>query len=87
MMRQEYIALLEEIREQVIEIGLAFAAISLTGATSMERDRRKETAKLIGDLAVRLYENIALSAMVAVDKAEAGQGGKGKKPGKKGGAK
>lgn len=74
MMRQEYIAGLEEIRKQTIKIGQAFAAVDLTDATGMERDRRKKTAKLVGDLADRLYEDIAISAKVAADKAEAGQG-------------
>ena len=74
MMRQEYIARLEEIRKRIIEIDQAFAAVDLTDATGMERDRRKKTAKLVGDLADRLYEDIAISAKVAADKAEAGQG-------------
>ena len=74
MMRQEYIAGLEEIRKRMIEIGKAFAFVDLTDATGMERDRRKKTAKLVGDLADRLYEDIAISAKVAADKAEAGQG-------------
>lgn len=73
-MRQEYIAGLEEIRKRMIEIGQAFAAVDLTDATGMERDRRKKTAKLVGDLADRLYEDIAISAKVAADKKEAGQG-------------
>ena len=74
MMRQEYIAGLEEIRKRMIEIGQAFAAVDLTDATGMECDRRKKTAKLVGDLADRLYEDIAISAKVMTDKAEAGQG-------------
>lgn len=74
MMRTEYIAGLEEIRKRMIEIGQAFAAVDLTDATGMERDRRKKTAKLVGDLADRLYEDIAISAKVAADKKEAGQG-------------
>lgn len=74
MMRKEYIAGLEEIRKRMIEIVQSFAGFDLTDATGMERDRRKKTAKLVGDLADRLYEDIAISAMVAADKAEAGQG-------------
>lgn len=74
MMRKDYIAELEEIRKRMIEIGQAFAAVGLTDATGMELDRRKKTAKLVGDLADRLYEDIAISAKVAADKAEAGQG-------------
>ena len=73
-MRQEYIAGLEEIRKQTIKIGQAFASVDLTDATGMERDRRKKTAKLVGELADRLYEDSAISAKVAADKAEAGQG-------------
>lgn len=71
MMRQEYIAGLEEIRKRMIEIGQAFAAVDLTDATGMERDRRKKTAKLVGDLADRLFEDIAISAKVSADEAEA----------------
>ena len=74
MIRQEYIARLEEVRKRMIEIGQAFAAVDLTDATGMECERRKKTAKLVGDLADRLYEDIAISAKVAADKAEAGQG-------------
>ena len=77
MMRQEYIAGLEEIRKQTIKIGQAFASVDLTDATGMERDRRKKTAKLVGDLADRLYEDIAISAKVAADNAEAGIGEQG----------
>lgn len=71
MMRQEYIAGLEEIRKRMIEIGQAFAAVDLTDATGMERDRRKKTAKLVGDLADRLFEDIAISAKVSADEPEA----------------
>lgn len=95
-MRQEYIACLEEIRKQTIKIGQTFAGVDLTDATGMERNRRKKTEKLVGDLADRLYEDIAISAKVAADKAEAGHGEqddlfaaeyrKEKKTGKKGGA-
>ena len=76
-MRQEYIAGLEEIRKQVKEIGQAFAAVDLTDATNMESDRHKKTKKLVVDLCDRLYEDIAISAKVAADKAEAGQGEQG----------
>lgn len=74
MTRQDYIAGLEEIRKQVKEIGQAFAAVDLTDATNMESDRHKKTKKLVTDLCDRLYEDIAISAKVAADKAEAGQG-------------
>ena len=74
MMRQEYIAGLEEIRKQVTKIAMAFAAVDLTDATNMESDRHKKTKKLVADLCDRLYEDIAISAKVAADKAEAGQG-------------
>lgn len=74
MTRQDYIAGLEEIRKQVKEIGQAFAAVDLTDATNMESDRNKKTRKLVTDLCDRLYEDIAISAKVAADKAEAGQG-------------
>ena len=77
MMRKEYIAGLEEIRKRMIEIGQAFAAVDLTDATNMESDRHKKTAKLVGGLADRLYEDIAISAKVAADNAEAGIGEQG----------
>lgn len=76
-MRQEYIAGLEEIRKRMIEIGQAFAAVDLTDATGMELDRRKKTAKLVGALADRLYEDIAISAKVAADNAKVGIGEQG----------
>lgn len=80
MMRKEYIAGLEEIRKRMIEIGQAFAAVDLTDATGMERDRRKKTAKLVGDLADRLYEDIAISAKVAADKANRTTSSRRRKP-------
>lgn len=77
MTRQDYIAGLEEIRKSVKEIGQAFATVDLTDATNMESDRHKKTKKLVADLCDRLYEDIAISAKVAADKAEAGQGEQG----------
>ena len=77
MTRQDYIAGLEEIRKQVKQIGQAFAAVDLTDATGMESDRHRKTRKLIGDLCDRLYEDIAISAKVAADNAEAGIGEQG----------
>lgn len=77
MMRKEYIAGLEEIRKRMIEIGQAFAAVDLTDATNMESDRHKKTKKLVADLCDRLYEDIAISAKVAADNAEAGIGEQG----------
>ena len=74
MTRQDYIAGLEEIRKSVKEIGQAFAAVDLTDATNMESDRHKKTKKLVADLCDRLYEDIAISAKVAADNAEAGSG-------------
>ena len=77
MIRQDYIAGLEEIRKQVKKIGAAFAAVDLTDKTGMESDRRKKTTKLVADLCDRLYEDIAISAKVAADNAEAGIGEQG----------
>ena len=77
MTRQDYIAGLEEIRKSVKEIGQAFAAVDLTDATNMESDRHKKTKKLVADLCDRLYEDIAISAKVAADNAEAGIGEQG----------
>ena len=77
MTRKDYIAGLEEIRKSVKEIGQAFAAVDLTDATNMESDRHKKTKKLVADLCDRLYEDIAISAKVAADNAEAGIGEQG----------
>ena len=77
MMRKDYIAGLEEIRKRMIEIGKAFASVDLTDATGMESDRHKKTKKLVADLCDRLYEDIAISAKVAADNAEAGIGEQG----------
>lgn len=74
MTRKDYIAGLEEIRKTVKEIGQAFAAVDLTDATNMESDRHKKTKKLVADLCDRMYEDIAISAKVAADNAEAGIG-------------
>jgi hypothetical protein len=43
----------------------------------MESDRHKKTKKLVADLCDRLYEDIAISAKVAADNAEAGIGEQG----------
>ena len=77
MTRKDYIAVLEEIRKQVKQIGAAFRAVDLTDATGMESDRRKKTTKRVADLCDRLYEDIAISAKVAADKAEEGSGEQG----------
>lgn len=77
MTRHDYIAGLEEIRKQVKQIEQAFAAVDLTDATNMESDRHKKTRKLVADLCDRLYEDIAISAKVAADNAEAGIGEQG----------
>ena len=77
MTRKDYIDGLEKNRKQIKEIGAAFAAVDLTDATDMESDRRKKTAKLVADLGDRLYEDIAISAKVAADKANAGTGEQG----------
>lgn len=74
MTREEYIAWLDEIRKSVKNIVQAFASVDLTDATNMESDRHKKTKKLVADLCDRLYEDIAISAKVAADKAEAGIG-------------
>ena len=77
MTRKEYIEGLEEIRKSVKQIEAAFRAVYLTDATGMESDRRKKTTKLVADLCDRLYEDIAISAKVAADKAAVGSGEQG----------
>ena len=77
MTRKDYIAGLEEIHKSMKEIGKAFATVDLTDATNMESERHKKTTKMVDDLCDRLYEDIAISAKVAADKAEAGEGEQG----------
>ncbi len=77
MTRKDYIAGLEEIRKRVKEIEKAFGTVDLTDATNMESDRHKKTRKIVADLCDRLYEDIAISAKVAADNAEAGIGEQG----------
>jgi len=75
--RSDYIAGLEEIRKTVKQIEAAFGTVDLTDATNMESERHKKTGKLVSDLCDRLYEDIAVSAKVAADNAEAGIGEQG----------
>lgn len=77
MTRQEYIAGLEYILKQVKELGAAFAAVKPGNVTIMEKDRNRKTSKLIADLHVRIYEDIAISAKVAADMVAAGIGEQG----------
>ena len=77
MTRQDYTTGLEAIRRQVMQIENGFATVDLTDATPMEDERRRKTVKLIADLGDRLYEDIAISTKVAVDKAAAKSGEQG----------
>lgn len=74
MNRKEYIDALDGVYKRVKELRDAFGLIRLTDAEPMEDDRRKKTAKMIDDLADRLYEDGAISSRIAADNAAAGKG-------------
>ena len=118
MNRRDYIRSLDELRDRVAAIGKMYAEAALASPSEIERERIKKTAKLFGDLAMRLFEDAAVTLKIleaneaagigeqaVFDLREAepeqthepptpetakptdadGNGGKGKKPGKKGG--
>lgn len=74
MNRKEYIDALDGVYKRVKELRDAFGLIRLTDAEPMEDERRKKTAKMIDDLADRLYEDGAISSRIAADNAAAGKG-------------
>ena len=77
MTRQDYIFHLDHLRKGVIEL-MNYDADhkahngALAGATSHEEDRAKKTEKMFQDLAIRLYEDAAISERVKQDKIKAG---------------
>ena len=75
MTRQCYIEELDAIRNIVIGVISRHHEFELTDAIDIEQDRYRKTAKLMKDLASRLYEDIAISTKVAVDKAATGEQG------------
>jgi len=75
MTRYHYIEGLNAIRNTVIAVMSQHHEFKLTDAIDIEQGRYRKTAKLMKDLASRLYEDIAISAKVAADKAATGEQG------------
>ena len=77
MTRQDYIVHLDGLRRGVLKL-IVFDSRHkdmngpLVGATELEDDRAKKTQKMFEDLAVRLYEDAAVSERVKIEKLEAG---------------
>lgn len=73
MTRRDYIAHLETLRRDVCAI-IAFDAAmvadngTLTEPTPLEEERAKKTHKMMEDLAVRLYEDGAISSRVQTER-------------------
>lgn len=75
MTRRNYIDGLDVIRNTVAAIISQHHEFNMSDATDLERKRYLKTAKLMRDVASRLYEDIAISTKVAVDKAATGEQG------------
>ena len=75
MTRQGYITALEDFRTRAYELWEEHKRATLTDRTEIEDNRRTKTAKLLRDLCNRLYEDIAISTKVMVDKASTGEQG------------
>lgn len=73
MTRQDYIMHLDALRKGLLEL-MAFDAKTtkrlgkLTNPEVLEEDRAKKTAKMFDDLAVRLYEDGAVSERIRQEK-------------------
>lgn len=77
MTRQDYINHLDTMRRGVLKLMEYDRSQKnlngpLVGATTLEDDRAKKTQKMLEDLAVRLYEDAAVSEKVKIEKLEAG---------------
>lgn len=77
MNRRDYIRSLDELRERVAEIGKMYANAKLASPNEIERERIKKTAKLFGDLAMRLFEDAAVTLKILEANEEAGIGEQG----------
>ena len=64
MNRRDYIRSLDRLRDDVAEIGKRYANAVLADPNEIEKERIKKTAKLFGDLALRLYEDAAVCLKV-----------------------
>lgn len=78
MTRSEYIAHLEVMRTDVMDIlGNHYKVLKAKGklakATNLEEDREKKTIKMMEDLATRLYEDGAISQRIRDEKILAGE--------------
>ena len=76
MTRQDYIMHLDSLRKGVLKLidydhKQKDLNGPLVGATTLEDDRAKKTQKMFEDLAVRLYEDAAVSEKVKIEKVEA----------------
>lgn len=72
--RRDYIRSLDALRDKVAAIGKEYAEATLASASEIERDRMKKTAKLFGDLAMRLFEDAAVTLKILEANEAAGIG-------------
>ena len=74
MNRRDYIKSLDALRDKVAEIGKEYAQTKLVSPSEIERERMKKTGKLFGDLAVRLFEDAAVTLKILEANEAAGIG-------------
>ena len=74
MNRRDYIRSLDELRDRVAAIGKMYAEATLASPNEIERERIKKTAKLFGDLAMRLFEDAAVTLKILEANETAGIG-------------
>ncbi len=74
MDRRDYIRSLDELRDRVAAIGKMYAEATLASPSEIERERMKKTAKLFGDLAMRLFEDAAVTLKILEANEAAGIG-------------
>lgn len=75
--RRDFIRSLDALREKVAAIGKEYDEATLASASEIERDRMKKTAKLFGDLAMRLFEDAAVTLKILEANEKAGIGEQG----------
>lgn len=74
MTRRHYIGHLDELRDKVYNLAKEYNDAALASASEIERDRQKKTAKLFGDLAMRLFEDAAVTLKILEANEAAGIG-------------
>ena len=74
MNRRDYIRSLDELRDRVAAIGKIYAEAMLASPSEIERERIKKTAKLFDDLAMRLFEDAAVTLKILEANKAAGIG-------------